>query len=147
MKYSCFAFILLLISLNACQKDTTIVKPKVNTQSNNTCSAIASPQDTVIINGRKYFIIASLGSSNVIAIELINDSAIYPVNLSMEFLQAINTGNCYESSDVTVLTASQYKTYSFGSFPSWANDTNTTCIIKLQANSNSYYLRDTKLNK
>jgi len=122
-----------------CTKDTSQV-------TSNVCSTIGSPQDTILDNGTKYYIIASIGANNLIATEFIYDG-ICASNLTINYLQAINGTNCFESNNVTTLLPPSYKAYSFGTFPSWAIDTTTVCILKVTINSSIYYLRDSALNK
>lgn len=130
---------------SACKKDTA---PATNIQStSNACSTIGTAQDTIVDSGTKYCIVATSGTNNTLAIELVNKTGAYASNLSVSFLQAKNGTNCFESNNVTALVGSQYKPYTFGTFPSWAIDTATICIAKVTINSTVYYLRDIKLNK
>lgn len=139
-----YILLIILAATSSCKKDSA---PATNTQStSNACSTNGPLQDTVIDSGTKYFIIASSGANNVIATEFIYNGTCAS-NLTVDYLQAKNGTNCFESSSVTTLTPPNWKAYSFGSFPAWAIDTTTVCLLKVTINSTAYYLRDNKLNK
>ncbi len=145
MRTKLYILVLILTATWSCKKDSS--STQTNTQIvNNSCSAIGTPQDTITDSGAKYYMVATSGANNLVNIELINNTT-YATNMSINFLQAKNGTNCFESNTITTWIPPQYKDYTFGSFPSWAIDTNTVCILKLTINNNVYYLRDNKLNK
>jgi hypothetical protein len=140
------SILLLIIAITACNKTSNTSNTGSPSSTSNTCSSLGTVQDTIVDSGTKYSMIASSGASNVIAVEFIYNGTCAS-NLAINSLQAKNGTNCFESSNVTTLTPPSFKAYSFGSFPAWAIDTNTSCVLKVSINSTVYYLRDKKLNK
>ena len=146
MKKTLLILLALIITSISCKKNNKTTDNNLSTTTHS-CSVLGTIQDTIVDNGTKYFINAITGANNSIGIELINKNGGYASNLSVNFLQAQNGSDCAESSNVTAMNGSQYKVFLFGSFPSWAIDTNTTCIAQVIIDSTTYYLGDNKLNK
>jgi hypothetical protein len=141
-----FFIVILLIISNGCKKENSSSSSSSLTSS--ACTPSGTISDTVIDNGTKYYIIASTGANDLMAIELVNKSGPYATVIAVNYLQAINGNNCYQSGAVTNLIApGGGKAYSFGNFPAWVADTNTVSIMKVTINSTAYYMRDRKLNR
>ena len=146
MKYPILA-VAILCALASCKKGSTAANSNAANASN-ACGATGTPQDTVVDNGSKYYIVAGCSSNNTSVVELIKTAGPGASSYGAGFVQVSKGSNCYRSSLVnTYLAPSQMPAYSFGIVPAWANDTNAVAVCKISIGPNAYYFRDPKINK
>ena len=144
-------YILLLFVSGAfgCKKDTVTN----SSPTNYTCSTIGMPQDTVVSNGIKYYIVATSDLDNTVTIKLNIGPSMPSSGFVTGFLQIHTPSSCHETHRTILKTTSHTETESghtftfvYDPFPKNVIDTNTVSILNMKIDNVVFYLRDSKID-